>query len=448
MSIYFDESKNLMTLETKDSSYQMKVDEYGFLRHLYYGRRIGSFDMSYLYNDYDRGFSGNPYLARDDRTLSLDTLSQEYTSFGVGDFRLNAISVVNGDGSYSADFRYVGYEMIPGKYSIPGLPSVYDNGGEAQTLVIHLQDPVTLLSLRLYYGVFEDKNIFTRAAEFINQGRSEIVLEKAASACLDIPFGSWDVIHFHGRHCMERQMERRPLLHAVQTVSSTRGMSSHHHNPFVILCDHNVTEDSGDCYGMMLMYSGSHKTEIEVDQFGSVRVVSGIHDAQFHWALAPGERFFTPEVILSYTENGLTALSHRYHDIIRYNICRGTYKLTRRPLLFNNWEATYYDFNEDKLICLARQAAELGIELFVLDDGWFGNRNDDNAGLGDWTANPEKLPRGLHTLTEKINALGLRFGLWIDPEMVNEDSNLYRAHPDWAFSSPGRRPMRGLMFLE
>ena len=443
MGIFFDESRKLRTLDTADTSYQLRVDAHGFLRHLYYGASVGRSDMSYLYNDYDRGFSGNPYLPRYDRTLSLDTLPQEYTSFGVGDFRVGAISVVNGDGSYSADFRYVSHEILPGKYAIPGMPAVYDNGGEAETLIITVQDPVTLLTVRLYYGVFAGKNIITRAAEIINEGRQTAVLEKAASACLDVPFGSWDLIHFHGRHCMERQMERRPLLQTIQTVASTRGMSSHHHNPFVILCDHAANEDHGDCYGLMLMYSGSHKTEIEVDQFGSVRAVTGIHDAQFRWPLAPGERFFTPEVILTYSAGGLTALSHRYHDVIRRNVCRGMYKLARRPVLINNWEATYYDFDEEKLLSLARQAAELGIELFVLDDGWFGNRNDDNAGLGDWTANPEKLPHGLHALAEKINALGLRFGLWIEPEMVSEDSDLYRTHPDWAFSSPGRRPMKG-----
>jgi alpha-galactosidase len=421
----------------------MQVDKIGFLHHLYYGRRIGNTNMSYINTHYDRGFSGNPYEVKFDRTFSLDTLPQEYTSFGVGDFRINGLSVINGDGSYGADFRYVGHKIIKGKYSIPGLPSVYDNGGEADTLVITMMDLVTRLMVKLYYGVFEDKDIITRSACIVNAGQETVKLEKAASMCLDMPFGKWDMIHFHGRHCMERQMERSPLIHSIQTIASKRGMTSHHHNPFVILCDHQANEDAGDCYGMMFMYSGNHKTEIEVDQLENVRVVMGIHDAQFLWTLTPGESFHTPEVILTFSAEGFTKLSHNYHTIIRHNVCRGKYKLARRPVLINNWEATYFDFNSDKLLHIAKQAAELGVELFVLDDGWFGVRNSDNSGLGDWFVNEEKLPGGLSPLIQKINDMGMKFGLWIEPEMVNEDSQLYRAHPDWAFSAPNRHPMMG-----
>lgn len=443
MSILYNEQKKLLTLETKNASYQMQIDSYGFLRHLYYGRRVDGADMSYVNSNYDRGFSGNPYIVKNDRTLSLDTLPQEYTSFGVGDFRINGLSVINGDGSYGADFRYIGHEVRPGKYAIPEMPSVYDNGGEAETLVITMQDPVTQLTVKLYYGVFAELDIITRAAEIVNQGQEEVTLEKAASVCLDMPFGQWDLVHFHGRHCMERQVERTQLIHSIQTIASKRGMTSHHHNPFVILCDRKANEDYGDCYGLMFMYSGNHKTEIEVDQLENVRVVMGIHDAQFKWKLSSGNSFHTPEVIMTYSGDGLTRLSHNYHTIIRQNVCRGEYKLARRPVLINNWEATYFDFNEEKILNLARQAAELGVELFVLDDGWFGKRNDDNAGLGDWFVNRDKLPHGLDGLAEQINALGMKFGLWIEPEMVNEDSDLYRKHPDWAFSAPNRRPMVG-----
>ena len=443
MAIYYEEKQRLLTIETENTSYQMLADENGFFHHLYYGRRIDRANMEYLFTNYDRGFSGNPYILRNNRTFSLDTFPQEYTSFGVGDYRINAIAVTNGDGSYAADFRYVSHEILPGKYAIPQMPSVYDNGGEAETLIVTLRDPVTLLTVRLYYGVFPAYDVITRCAEIINQGREQVTLLKADSVCLDMPFGKWDLIHFHGRHCLERQMERSPLIHSIQTIASKRGMSSHHHNPFVILCDNRADEDHGDCFGLMFMYSGNHKTEIEVDQLENVRVCMGIHDAQFRWNLNQGERFHTPEVILSFSADGFTRLSHNYHGLIRHNVCRGKYKLAPRPVLINNWEATYFTFNEEKILDLAKQAAALGIELFVLDDGWFGVRNDDNSGLGDWFVNREKLPDGLSGLAERINALGMKFGLWIEPEMVNEDSDLYRAHPDWAFAAPHRSPMTG-----
>ena len=440
MSIHFDEARALLTLETAASSYQMKIDRAGYLEHLYYGPRIDGADMSYMHRYYDRGFSGNPYAERYDRTFSLDTLGQEYSSFGVGDYRVDSIGVINPDGSRCAEFHYVSHEIRAGKYALPGLPAAYDNGGEAETLVVTLRDPVTGLGLRLYYGVFEALDVITRAAEIFNAGDSTFVLEKAASVCLDLPFGNWDLINFHGRHCMERQPERSPLNHGVRVVRSERGMSSHHQNPFVILCERDATEDHGVCCGLMLAYSGSFKAEIEMDQCGSVRAVMGISDTQFRWTLAPGESFFTPEVLLA-CGDGLARLSQLYHRLIRHNICRGEYKLRPRPVLLNSWEACYFDLNEDKILSLVREAAGLGVELFVLDDGWFQGRKDDNAGLGDWVVNREKLPNGLGGLIEKINALGLDFGIWVEPEMVNEDSDLFRAHPDWALRAPGRPPM-------
>ncbi|MBR3367190.1 MAG: alpha-galactosidase, partial [Lachnospiraceae bacterium] len=439
MSIRFDHSSRVFTLETANTCYQIAADPLDVLQHLYYGRRTGC-SMSYLYRQYDRGFSGN--IAGTERIYSMDTNVREYASTGTGDYRVPALVVRNDDGSICADLRYRGYEIREGKYALPELPAVYDNGGEAQTLVIRLEDPVSGMKVQLYYGVFPETDIITRAAEIIC-GSRKVTLERAMSACLELPFGQWDLVHFHGRHCMERQFERTPLLHSIQTVASRRGMTSHHHNPFVILCDRHAGEDHGDCVGMMLVYSGDHKTEIEVDQMESVRAVMGIHDGAFSWELRPGERFVTPEVILSFSSEGFTKLSHNYHRIIRRNVCRGRYRLTQRPILINNWEATYFDFNEEKIMRLARQAAELGIEMFVLDDGWFGARNDDNAGLGDWKVNLQKLPCGLDGLSAQIHALGMKFGLWVEPEMVNEDSDLYRAHPDWAFTVPGREPVRG-----
>ncbi len=439
MSINYDQQKKLLTLMTENTGYQMQITDLGFLLHLHYGRRTGTQDMSYQQFDYDYAFSGNPIEYRRERTFSLDIIPQEYTSFGIGDYRLSSIAVVNGDGSRTACFKYVSHEIRKGKYSIPQLPAVYDNGDEADTLIVTLRDDVTGLMLRLHYGVFEKLDVITRYTEVINGGKEPVRLEKAASVCLDLPLGNWDLLHFHGKHALERQPERQPIGHLLTTVGSDRGMSSHQHNPFIIICDHEATEDHGDCYGMMLAYSGSFRAELELNQINCLRAVMGISETAFSWTLQPGESFHTPEAILSFAD-GLTALSHNYHRVIRHNVCRGEYHLTKRPVLINSWEANYFNIDEEKMVALAREASALGIDLFVMDDGWFGKRNDDNAGLGDWFVNREKLPEGLPHLIERINALGMNFGIWIEPEMVNEDSDLYRAHPDWAFSAPGRIP--------
>ena len=440
MSIrYIEETKQLI-LETNRTAYQIKIDELGYLQHLYYGPRLGQNDMSYSFRIYDHGFSGNPYDMRLNRAYSLDSMTQEYTSFGVGDYRITSIAASCSDGSRCAEFRYAQHEIRSGKYEIPGLPSVYDNGDTVDTLIVTLIDNAANIRIKLYYGVFEELDIITRTAEIINAGKEIVWLRKASSMCLELPFGKWDMIHFHGRHCMERQPERVKLFHGIHTLASGRGMSSHQHNPFVILCGREATEESGACYGMMLVYSGNHKTEIERDQFDGVRVVMGVNDDRFRWELESGASFYCPEVILSYAD-GLTNLSHNYHRVIRNNVVRGAYKLSHRPVLVNNWEATYFDINEEKVLAIAKKARELGIEMFVLDDGWFKNRSDDNAGLGDWIPDTEKLPNGLDGLIAKINAMGLQFGLWIEPEMVNEDSDLYRTHPDWALTAPNRAPM-------
>lgn len=450
MSISFNEHDKTLTLETDNSSYQMRVDEYGYLHHQYYGRKVYDDNMEYIISAYDRGFSGNPYEFRNQREFSLDTLPQEYTGYGIGDFRIHSIAVANGDGSFGVDFRYVSHEIKKGKYAIKGMPAVYDNGGEADTLIVTMQDPVTLLKIELYYGVFEKNDVITRTVKVINEGNSTVRLNQVASACLDMPFGKWDMIHFHGRYSVERKMERSPLIHSIQTIASKRGISSHHHNPFVILCDPEANENYGDCYGFMFMYSGNHKIEIELDQLENVRLVMGIHDSQFSWDLKPQEEFYAPEVILSFSKKGLTHLSHNYHRIIRNNVCRGKYKNKRCPVLINNWEATYFDFDEEKILGIAKQASELGVEMMVLDDGWFGTRDSDNSGLGDWFINKKKFPKGLKHLISRINNLGMKFGIWIEPEMVNEDSELYRKHPEWAFTQPGRKPMmsRNQMVLD
>ena len=449
MSIRFDPGEKTLSLLTRNTVYQMKIARGGVLLHLYYGRRAEG-DFSYLCATADCGFSPNPYEAREDRSWSLDTLPQEYSSGNTGDFRLSALNLVSEGGAWGAQLRYVRHSIEPGKYAVAGMPSAFDRGGEAETLRVTLADEALGLEAELRYAVFEARDIITRSVCLRNTGTRPLRLEKAASFCLDFPYGDWELLHFHGRHAMERQPERAPLMTGIQTVSSRRGASSHQQNPFVILCARGATEDAGDCYGMMLVYSGSFRADIERDQMGSVRCVMGVHDEQFSWLLPPGERFDAPEALLSYSAAGLGELSRRFHRFLRRNICRSRFCFERRPVLINNWEATYFDFSAEKLLAIARQAKELGIELFVLDDGWFGARSDDKRALGDWSVNEEKLPGGLEALIAEIRGMGLQFGLWVEPEMISEDSALYRAHPDWALTVPGRAPSvgRGQLVLD
>ena len=442
MSINIKENQNskIFFIETKNTMYEMKVDEFGVLKHIWYGKKT-NMDMEYLLDYPDVGFSGQVYEARDNRTYSLDTMPQEYSSSGIGDFRINSIDVTQNDGSNAIDLRYKSHRVNKGKYGIPNLPSVYCDEKDCETLEITLKDTATDIEVILKYGVLEEANIITRSVVIKNNTSDVITINKIASVCLDIPNGSWEWIHFHGRHAMERIFERSKLIHGIQESSNMRGTSSHQQNPSVIICSDDCTEESGECFGAALMYSGSFKTQIELDQLNQVRMVMGINPDLFSWKLNPNEEFYTPEVILSFSSTGLSTLSQNFHEVIRNNVCRGKYKLENRPVLINNWEATYFDFDEEKILNIAKQASELGVDMMVLDDGWFGKRNDDTSGLGDWFVNEEKIKEGLPTLVRKINDLGMKFGIWFEPEMISEDSNLYKTHPDWAIKIPNRNPM-------
>lgn len=441
MAIQIDAEKKIFTLETDHTMYQMQADAYGVLRHLWYGAKTG-YDMSYLQDYPDVGFSGNIYAAGNDRTYSLDTLPLEYAGAGVGDFRVPAVATVHADGSSALDLRYYSHTVKPGKYGIEGLPAVYAAEDEAETLEVVLRDTASAVEVTLLYAVLPALDLVTRCARIRNLGETPVTLTKAASLCLDISRGSWEWVHFHGRHAMERQMERRLLFHGIQEIGSTRGTSSHHQNPTVLLCTPDCTETAGACIGAALVYSGSHQTRLECDQLGQVRMVMGIHPDLFRWELKAGETFSTPEVMLSYSDTGLETLSHHFHQAIREHICRGKYQLAERPVLINNWEATYFGFDTEKILHIAEEAARLGVDMLVLDDGWFGKRDDDCSGLGDWFVNETKLSGGLHDLVEKIKGMGMRFGIWFEPEMISEDSDLYRKHPDWAIRIPDRAPMR------
>lgn len=479
-----------ITIQTKHTTYQMGIHPLGFLLHLYYGAKTEN-NMSYLLQYYDRGFAGNPYDAGGDRGMSLDYLPQEFPCYGTGDFRSAAFNLRNEAGVFGTDLRYQSHAVRTGKYAIPGMPAVYDTeealqeerkyfGGQstgeaekagerqsfwggryfdeseedstgknpcggtrgAYTVEITLADQNAGVEVILKYGVLPELDVITRSAVIKNSGARKVYINKAFSSTLDFLRDNYDLLHFHGRHTMERNLERVPVMHGKQSFGSRRGTSGHQHNPFVILAERGTTEDAGGCYGMSLLYSGNFSFEVEQDQYRQIRMQIGMLDEMMDYPLAPGECLYTPEAAMAYSADGLAALSHIYHEMIRNHVCRGRYKNARRPVLINNWEATYFHFTGEKILKLARQAAELGVEMLVLDDGWFGKRDDDNSGLGDWTVNEKKLGGTLPGLVEKINACGLKFGIWIEPEMVNEDSDLYRAHPDWAFRIPGRDPVR------
>lgn len=441
MGIIYCEKDRTFTLQTKNTTYQMQVDRYGFLLHLYYGKKTDTC-MDYLLTYYDRGFSGNPYDAGEDRTYSMDTLPQEFPCYGNGDFRSTAFAVENADGSMSCDLRYKSHVILDGKYNLEGLPAVYASEEEAQTLEILMEDPVTGVKVVLLYGVLPAQDIITRSVSVKNESSGKIYLNKIESASLDFLYGDYELLTFYGRHAMERNVQRVPVVHGTQKIGSVRGTSSHQYNPMMILAEKETTEDKGNCYAMSFVYSGCFQGEVLKDQLNQTRMMLGLQEEAFRYPLEAGEMFQAPEVILSYSSEGMNRLSQNLHHCIRQHICRGKYKEEIRPILINSWEAAYFDFTGDTIYELAKAAKEVNIDMLVMDDGWFGKRDDDNSGLGDWFVNEKKLGGTLGNLIKRINDLGVKFGIWIEPEMVSEDSDLYRKHPDWALTVPGRNPVR------
>ena len=444
MSIHFDSDSRCFHLETQHSSYQFQVDPYGFLLHLYYGPRIpGCAD--YLLTYADRGFSGNPYDTGKDRTHSLDALPQEFPFQGSGDYRSPLLVLRDERGAFGCDLRYQGFDIAPGLPVLEGLPAVYtgaDDAEDSQTLSVHLLDTRLKLKVTLLYGVLPQLDVIVRSVLLENQGAETVTVQKLQSACLDFVSGRYDLLSFSGRHAMERSLDRRPLLPGETRVGSRRGQSSHQFSPFVILADHSCTEDSGQCWAMSFVYSGGFGCEAGVDQYGQTRLQMGLAEEQFAWPLSPGDIFTAPEVLMSFSAAGLSRLSHNLHRCIRRHVCRGKYRDTLRPVLLNSWEASYFNFTGNSILDLADEAKSLGIDMLVLDDGWFGNRVDDNCALGDWTPNEEKLGRPLGELVREVNRRGLKFGIWMEPEMVSEESSMFRQHPDWVLTIPGKAPVR------
>lgn len=436
--IHFDEQTQSFYLNSLHSTYIFKVIEKGQLLHLYWGDRIPRCDLSYIHLFYNRSFSPVLHDASEP-CYSLDTLSAEYPTFGYGDYHTPALTVEAQNGSRICDLRYAGHAIAPGKPDIPGLPQLHA-GEEAQTLSLFLRDEALQLEVTLFYTVFEKLDVISRHAVIVNRSRDSLALLQAASCCLEFDHGDFELIDLHGTHCRERHAERTKLHHGIHSIESRRGASGHQLSPFAAFARPDAGEQSGEVYGVSLIYSGNFRICAEVDQFDRLRVHAGINPFGFRWELCPGESFATPEAILVRSTQGLNGMSHNFHALYRDHLSRSRHVTAPRPIVINSWEAAYFDFNEEKLEAIIQGCEDLGIDTFVLDDGWFGHRNDDTSSLGDWFTNREKLPHGLDGIIEACRRHHMRFGLWFEPEMVSPDSRLYRLHPDWCIHAPGRIP--------
>ncbi len=416
----------------------MEIYRDGFLGHLYWGKEIRDYHHSYPMRFVDRAFSPNPY--KEDRTFSLDTMPQEYPAYGHTDFRTPALDIQMPDGSHITDFRYLGHEILRGKPRLEGLPATYvEDDDEAETLIIQLKDTEYELYIDLYYTVYRAYPVISRSVRVKNYMKESLVLHQVDSFNIDFRDRDYRLLHLPGAWGREREMVVQDLTQGVFDIESRRGASSHQHNPFFALLKGDASEDHGQVYGFSYVYSGNFSAKVEVDSFRNTRVHMGLNPMTFSWTLEPGQHFQSPEAVLVFSDHGIGGMSRTYHDLYRKRLMRGQHRYKERPVLINNWEATYFDFNEEKLLKLAEKSSQAGIELFVLDDGWFGNRDSDHSSLGDWIVNREKLPGGLEGLAKEIKASNMEFGIWVEPEMVSVDSDLYRQHPDWCLHVENRR---------
>ncbi len=443
MSIIYQENTKTFHLYNQEISYIMTVLPNGHMGQLYFGKRVHHrADYSYLYETNSRPMAS--YVFEDDHSLSLEHIKQEYGVYGTTDYRRPAIEILQQNGSRLCDFRYRSHEIFFGKPGLSGLPATYvEEEREAETLRLTLEDPLTGVGLELLYTIFAEGGILARSAKVNNGGKETLHLTTAMSLCMDLPDCDYEWLQLSGAWARERHVKVRKLEQGIQAVDSRRGNSSHEHNPFIVLKRPGADEFQGEVIGFSLIYSGNFLAQAEVDTHDTTRVLLGIHPMGFDWQLETGESFQTPEAVMVYSEQGLNGMSQTFHRLYQKRLARGYWRDRVRPILNNNWEATYFDFTEDRLVEIAKKAKECGVELFVLDDGWFGRRSNDHTGLGDWVANPERLSCGITGLAERIEALGMKFGLWFEPEMVNKDSDLYRKHPDWILAAPGRSSSHG-----
>jgi alpha-galactosidase len=437
MPITFQSTERIFHLRGRDVSYVLKVLPSGLVAHLYFGPRLRSDSLTSLLAHFDKRSPLDIHQA--DYVGATDILPQEYPSFGLTDFRPPAIEVRNPDGSSIVDLRYCSHVISPGKPGLSGLPATYvEDEAEADSLDLTLSDAVSGLEVHLLYSVFRDHSAIARSVRVVNRGNAPVRLERVLSLSVDLKLSGWDIVNLSGTWASERQYHRQNLASGSFSIESTRGASSHQQSPFLALMPPDTCEDKGAAYGFSFIYSGNFLAQVNVDEYRTTRVLMGINPFDFSWLLEPGEAFQAPEVVSVYSATGLGQLSRNFHCLYRSRLARGRHRDAERPILINNWEATYFDFDTDKIESIARAGSEVGIELLVLDDGWFGRRDRDDSSLGDWVVDSKKLPHGLKDLAERVNRLGMKFGLWFEPEMVSPDSNLYRAHPDWCLHVPNR----------
>ncbi|MDR1687488.1 MAG: alpha-galactosidase [Clostridiales bacterium] len=462
MGVKFFEDEKLFKLDTPLSTYAISiVYEEKLIAHTYYGKRIGWSGLNYLLGG-DNNQTMKLASFREKGSV-LDRLPMEYPTSGLGDFRESGVEIyapyadtensatdgnsgnrsVNpsaNSGNYGFMPSYISHKIYRGKPKLLGLPATFAGEGDCETLEIECEDTLLNINLTLVYNVFNNLDVITRHVKIKNNSQKSVYLKKVMSACADLPNNNFEMLRLSGSWARERSISRVPIGCGHTGASSLRGESSHQSHPFFALVSRGASQDTGEVYGFHLVYSGNFSAMAELTQFDRVRAVIGINPYNFSWELAPSGEFTSPEAVLTYSSEGLGKMTRTLHDLYRNHLVRGKYKNAKRPVLINNWEGTYFNFNTEKLLDIARESAKLGIEMLVLDDGWFGKRGDDNSSLGDWFVNTEKLPQGLNYLVSEINKLGMKFGIWMEPEMVSPNSDLYRAHPDWAFQIPGRAP--------
>ena len=437
MNISYNEKNRVFKLDTVHSSYCIGiVDDENFVGHIYYGRKLAEDNLAYLMRTEEAPFV--PSKNNRDRAAFLDTFPMEYTGNGLGDYREGSLEIRTMSGHSGVALSYVSHRIYDGKDPLEGLPATFGDAGACKTLELTCEDRILGLQVILSYSIFADSDALARSVKIVNNGQEPVYLTKVMSACIDMDNDGYEMITLHGSWGRERAIQTRPVMKGKQSVSSIRGESSHQEHPFMAWKKRTTTEENGDIYAMNFVYSGNFLAQIEENQFGSIRAMMGIHPYDFCWKLESGDSFQAPEVVCVYSAGGIGGMTRTFHDLYRNHLIRGEYKDKKRPILINNWEATYFDFDTEKLLNIARQASELGIEMLVMDDGWFGHRNDDNSSLGDWQVNEDKLKGGLKYLVDEVNKLGMKFGIWFEPEMISPDSDLYRKHPDWAIAIPGR----------
>ena len=443
MPVIYHADTKIFHLYNDTISYLMMVLRNGQLGQLYFGKKIrDKEDFSYLLELKQRAMAS--YIYEGDRTFSMEHIKQELPVFGATDYRQPAVEILQENGSRLPEFTYESHQIQKGKPGLEGLPATYvESDEEADTLIITLKDTVTGICANMLYSIYAKGGILTRSICYENKGKQPVHLTRAMSLNLDLPDHDYEWLQLSGAWARERHIKTRSLEQGITAIGSMRGHSSHQQNPFVTLKRPYTTEHQGEVIGVSLVYSGNFLIQAEVDTHNVTRLSAGIHPDCFDWKLDAGEHFQTPEAVLVYSDKGLNGMSQTFHKLYRKRLARGYWRDKTRPILINNWEATYFDFTEERLLEIAKKAYECGVELFVLDDGWFGARSNDHAGLGDWVVNRERLQNGISGLSEKIEALGMKFGLWFEPEMVNKDSDLYRTHPDWILQVPKRNVSHG-----